>query len=137
MKRFLTFFVFTICTVGFSQNITKTELIGKWTTTDLVVKPPKTRSKDKDITNELKKGFINSTFDFRENGKFYIKFPNNKPAFMGELVFLNDQNWVLKNNQIKIGSKKDNYNLMHILVKRTNGKTYFFIVGMRLEMIKE
>ncbi|MCH2032294.1 MAG: hypothetical protein MK202_02145 [Tenacibaculum sp.] len=136
MKKIITLFILTICTIGFGQNIKKTELIGKWTTNDLIIDFGDTKPKNENIIRELKKGFLNSEFDFRENGKFYIKFPNDKPTFMGELAFLNDRNWKLENNQIKVGTKEDNYNLMHILVQKANGKIYFIIPGMRLEMNK-
>lgn len=136
MKNFITLLVLTICTVSFGQNLQKTELVGKWMTNELVIDLGDEIPKDENIIKELKKGFLNSEFDFKENGKFYIKFPSDKPVFMGELAFLNNQNWKLESNKIKIGTKEDQYSSMHILVQKANGKTYFIIPGMRLEMKK-
>ena len=136
MRKILTLLILTIYTASFGQNLTDSEIVGKWKTNDLIIDMGDSKPKDENIIAELKKGFLNSEFDFRENGKFFIKFPNDKPTFMEELIFLNDKHWILENNQIKVGTDEENYNLMHIIIQKAYGKTYFIIPGMRLEMKK-
>ncbi|WP_459212125.1 hypothetical protein [Aquimarina rhabdastrellae] len=137
MRAVLILIMLGMCIMSFGQSLEKREVVGKWITEDLVIDFGNTKSKDENVLKELKKGFLKSEFDFRENGKFYIKFPYDQPFFMKELVFLNDKNWKVEQNQIKIGTPEDEYTLMHILFKRVKGKTYFIIPGMKLEMKRE
>ena len=137
MRIFFTLLILSIYVIGHGQDLQKTELVGKWITTDLTMVLGKAKPKNEKIIDELKKGFLNSEFNFKENGKFYIKFQKDKPSFMSELTFLNNQNWKFENNQAKIGTEKDNYSSMHILVQKRGEKMYFIIPGMRLEMKKE
>lgn len=136
MKNIITLLILTFISTSFGQNIKKPELIGKWTTKNITIDFKDAKPKSQKVIEGLKKGFLNSEFDFKENGKFYLKLPNDRPAFMEELTSLNDKNWKLKNNQIKLGTDENNLNLMFIKIKKINGKVFFVIPGMKLEMVK-
>ncbi len=136
MKNILILLILAIGITSYGQDLKREELVGKWITSDLVIDFGDMKPKDENILKGIKKGFINSEFDLRDNGKFYIKFPEDTPTFMQELVFLNDKNWKVENNALKVGTESDHYNLMHIRVLKENGKTYFIMPGMKLEMKK-
>src|SRR5690606_34170125 len=45
-------------------------------------------------------------------------------------------NWIIKNDLILIGTENDGFSSMHILFQESNGKTYFVLPMIRLEMQK-
>ena len=64
-------------------------------------------------------GFKNSTWSFNENGTFRIEFKENASPIVEEMKFLGNTLWKLDGStkQIRIGTKRDNYNHLILSVK--------------------
>lgn len=137
MRKIVTILFFTMCALSYGQTFQKSDFAGKWTATNLHLEVGDAQAKNKNVIKQLKNGFLNATFDFNTDGNFYIKFKNKTPI-VGDLEFLNNQQWVFmaEKSIIKIGTKANKYSAMHIRLQKTNGKTFFIIPGMQLEMKK-
>lgn len=137
MRKIVTILFFAFCTLSYGQTFKKSDFVGKWTTSNLSLGTGDAQAKSKDVVKQLKNSFLNATFDFKADGKFYIKFKNTSPI-ISDLEFLNDQQWIFipEKSIIKIGSKANKHSAMHIRLQKVNGKTYFFIPGVQLEMKK-
>lgn len=138
MKKILTVLFITISTLSFGQKIDQADLIGKWVTSDVTVDVSIVPHDSRDKIDEFKKAFVKSEFQFNKNGKFFLKLVPGKSEMVKELNFLNDREWIIdtQKNIVKVGTKNDDFTLMFIQIVKDNGKTYFFIPGMKLEMEK-
>ncbi len=143
MKTSIYYFLFfSILTIQSSlcQTVSQPDVTGVWTVTQATM-DQNLSAKEKQMMELMKKGFVNSTFQFKADGKFFIVFPKDAPAFMEEMKFLNNQNWIFNQEDqlILIGTKADNYSIMQLYVKKTEGK-YLFVMSdtpMILEMVKK
>jgi len=68
-------------------------------------------------------GFDNSTWSFKPDGTFNIKFKEDLSPVMKEMKFLDNKLWKIDepNKQIRIGTKSDNYNHL-VLSNQLEGK---------------
>ena len=132
MKPFATFIILLIFSSQlFSQELTKEATIGNWKVVNSQMIPKMLKGSDAKVKSkmeQMRKGFIGTIFSFGVNNRFTIKFADNTPKFMKELEFLNNQQWIIQKGQrIAIGSEKDGYSLMGIIVRTLQGKKYFII----------
>lgn len=131
MKLFTTFTFLIIFLQLFSQELTKEAILGTWKVVDSQIMPEMEIELDADgkkKMEQMRKGFIGTVFTFEVNNKFTIKYTDSIPKFMKELEFLNNKQWKIENGQrIAIGTEKDGYTLMGIIVRTNQGKKYFVL----------
>src|SRR5690554_5302005 len=118
-----------------AQNLNDEKLMGEWEAINVDI-PNSDEVPQKEALKMVEDAFLNSKFNFKGNKVFRIKFGKLADDRMKELFFLDNQNWVIKNDQILIGTEDDGFSSMHILFQETNGKTYFILPMIRLEMQK-
>jgi len=118
-----------------AQNLNDEKLMGEWEAINVDIANSDEVPR-KEALKMLEDAFLNSKFNFKGNKVFRIKFGKLADDRMKELFFLDNQNWVIKNDQILIGTENDGYSSMQILFKETNGKIYFILPMIRLEMQK-
>lgn len=115
----------------FSQELSKEDFLGTWKVVDSQLMPEMKMGLDAEgqkIMEQMRTGFIGTTFNFKDNKDFIMKFPDKIPEFMKELEFLNNNKWkIAKGSKIAIGSEKDNYSQMGISVIIKQGKKYFIL----------
>jgi len=125
---------------AFSQNLKKADLIGKWTAKTVTIPEMRMEDEQMQIMESLKDGFVNSSYTFHPDGTFNLDFTNGIPAFMKELEFVNNTSWKFNesNSIMSIGTEKDNYTLMGIIVRRDKGQMYFVLEEspFTLEMVQ-
>lgn len=118
-----------------AQNLNDEKLMGEWEAVDVNI-PNSDEVPQKEALKMVEDAFLNSKFNFKGNKVFRIKFGKLADNRMKELFFLDNQNWVIKNDQILIGTEKDGFSSMQIFFQETKGKTYFILPMIRLEMQK-
>ena len=118
-----------------AQNLNDENLMGEWKAIN-VNTPNSEEVPQKEALKMVEDAFLNSKFNFKGNKVFRIKFGKLADKRMKELFFLDNQNWRIKDNQILIGTENDGFSSMHIKVQEINGKTYFILPMIRLEMEK-
>lgn len=118
-----------------AQNLKDEKLMGKWKAVNVNI-PNSDKIPQIDAVKMIKDAFLNSKFNFKGNKVFRIKIGKLADKRMKELFFLDNQNWKINNNKILIGTKKDGFSSMHITFQEINGKTYFVLPMIRLEMQK-
>lgn len=125
---------------AYCQALEQKDITGKWTVTQAMI-DPSVSPKEKEMMELMKKGLIHSTLEFRENGKFYITFPKDAPAFMKEMKVLNNKDWIFnkEKQQVATGTKEDKYNELQLFVKKRDGKFWFIMsdTPIVLEMVKQ
>lgn len=129
----VTTLIFTSLIAG--QNINDEKLIGEWEAVNVNI-PNAEEVPQKEALKLVEDAFLNSKFNFKGNRIFRIQFGKLADDRMKELLSLDNQNWVIKNDQILIGSEKDGFSSMQILFQENNGKTYFILPMIQLEMQK-
>ena len=144
MKSLTTFiFLIVFTTQLFSQDLTKETITGTWKVVDSQIMPETQMGLDangKKKMEQMRIGFIGTSLKFEASKKFTIKYADNIPNFMKELEFLNNKNWrIEKGLRIAIGTEKDGYSLMGIIVKNKQGKKYFILdeTPLILEVIQQ
>ena len=118
-----------------AQNLNEEKLMGIWEAVNVSI-PNSDEVPQKEALKMVEDAFLNSKFNFKGDKVFRIKFGKLADDRMKELFFLDNQNWVIKNDQILIGTENDGFSSMHILFQENNGKTYFVLPMIRLEMEK-
>lgn len=118
-----------------AQNLKDEKLMGEWEAVCVDI-PNSDEVPQKEALKMVEDAFLNSKFNFKGNKVFRIKFGKLADDRMKELFFLDDQNWVIKNDKILIGTENDGFSSMHITFQENNGKTYFVLPMIRLEMQK-
>jgi hypothetical protein len=121
--------IFALSNQLFSQRLLKEDVLGSWKVVGSQLLPEMIIDLDAEghkKMEQMRDGFIGTTFQFKENNDFLIKFPENTTGFMTELEFSNNSKWKIeKGEKIDIGSEKDNYSLMSLKVINAQGKKYF------------
>ena len=117
------------------QNLNDEKLMGEWEAVDVSI-PNSDEVPQKEALKMVEDAFLNSKFNFKGNKVFRIKFGKLADDRMKELFFLDNQNWVIENDQILIGTENDGFSSMHITFQEINAKTYFVLPMIRLEMEK-
>jgi hypothetical protein len=118
-----------------AQNLNDETLMGEWEAVNVDI-PNSEQVPQKEALKMVEDAFLHSKFNFKGNKVFRIEFGKLADDRMKELFFLDNQNWVIKNDQILIGTENDGVSSMHILFQVNNGKTYFVLPMIRLEMEK-
>lgn len=118
-----------------AQQLSDEKLMGEWIAVKVEI--PKTiEVPPKEALNFIEDAFLGSKFNFKGNKVFNIDYGKTADKRIKELFFLNNQNWMIKDAQIRIGTEDDGYSAMHITVQQQDDKTYFILPMMRLEMEK-
>jgi hypothetical protein len=128
----VTTLIFSLLTKA--QNLNDEKIMGEWKVINVDI-PNSDEVPQKETIKLIEDAFLGSKFNFKGNKVFRIKYGKLGDERMKELFFLDNQNWTIKNSQIKIGMNND-YSSMHITFQEVNGKTYFSLPMMRLEMEK-
>jgi hypothetical protein len=118
-----------------AQTLNDENLMGEWIAINVEI-PNSDEVQQKEALKLVEDAFLNSKFNFKGNKVFRIKFGKLADERMKELFFLDNQNWVIKDNQILIGTENDGFSSMHITYQEYKGKTYFILPMIRLEMEK-
>jgi hypothetical protein len=124
-----------------AQTINRSEIVGTWKAID-----GKTTSTD--LSEDVRKmmlimidGFKESTWTFNENGAFRINFKPDLNPVMEEMKFLDNKLWKFIDsiNQIRIGTKEDNYYHLVLTAKRADSgiDVYFSDTPIYLTLKKE
>ncbi|MBK7762998.1 MAG: hypothetical protein IPI46_06445 [Bacteroidetes bacterium] len=140
MKKIISCTAFLIFSLSaFSQQINKSELIGKWR----VVSAESTLGnlipeEFKSTLDSLMKGIMIASFEFEENGKFNFNFGIQEMA-------IQNAHWKIdsKSNSIVVqewaDKDKEKSKLMEISIEKEKDKTYFLPIEtfFKLEMKKD
>ncbi|AXP79500.1 Gram-negative bacterial tonB protein [Mariniflexile rhizosphaerae] len=118
-----------------SQNLNDKNLMGEWKAVNVDI-PNSDEVPQKEALKLIEDAFLGSKFNFKGNKVFRIKYGKLGDERMKELFFLDNQNWIIKNDQILIGTENDGFSSMHITFQENSGKTYFILPMIRLEMEK-
>ena len=134
MRALLIIILILISTIGFSQNITEKELIGKWKIKEIEITqvfcfPYKSYS----LKDSIKKYYLNSFLEFTQNGKM-----NHSSIIRMEnpLIGFEKQDWIFeRENEFLL---KGEISELGLIIRRRNDKYYFdFFNFMIFEMEKE
>ena len=120
---------FLISNILISQTIKKEQIIGTWKVEKTLTETSNPNFKD------IIEGFTSSNFRFDENGNFGLSSPNKSKMFLMMLEMVKNKKWKLDNSRqlIKIGSEKDHFSIMEIIVKSSDDKIFFLINESKLE----
>ncbi|WP_127844641.1 hypothetical protein [Psychroflexus aestuariivivens] len=118
-----------------SQTLNEERILGEWEAISVEI-PNSSGVSQKEASKLIKDAFLNSKFNFKGNKVFRIKYSKLADEKMKELLFLENQNWIIKNGKIRIGTEKDGFSIMKIVYEEIDGKTYFISPNIRLEMKK-
>lgn len=118
-----------------AQNLNDEKIMGEWKAINVYI-PNSGEVPQKEALKLIENAFLDSKFNFKGNKVFRIKYGKLGDERMKELFFLDNQNWQIKNNQILVGTENDGFSSMHITFQESNGKTYFILPMLRLEMKK-
>jgi hypothetical protein len=106
MKPFLAI-LFAFCiSSGFSQGLTRTDIIGNWTVSEIKLADTNFETEQKKIMENLKNGLKNSKYIFHSDGKFNIQFQNGIPD---SLEKVRDPKIRMQYGKILNSSHKDYY----------------------------
>jgi len=117
-----------------AQNLSEETIMGEWKAINVEI-PNSDEVPQKEALKFMEDAFLGSIFNFKGNKVFKIEYGKTADDRIKELFFLDNQNWIIQNDKIKIGMDND-YSSMHITFQEINGKTYFSLPMMRLEMKK-
>ncbi len=134
ITRFILFIFFILNSAQLiSQVLPEKDLMGKWLVTRVEVHSDD--PKHKEGVDFLKKGYTGSVFHFKGNGIFQLTYSENANPLIEEFN-PTGENWTINNEFIDIGMEKQNFTSMRILPAISEGKTYFQLPMMRLEVKK-
>ncbi len=121
MKKYILIIVLIFSINSFSQEINREDLVGNWKVVKIESSPSHPNFKP------LIEGFGTATFFLNSDASFSIETKNKSQLFSMMTEMTNNSKWRYnaKGKIIEIGSKKDNYTIMGIIVQEINGKTYF------------
>jgi hypothetical protein len=105
-----------------AQTINRTEIVGTWKAIDGKTTSAEFPADVKEMMLMMIDGFKESTWIFNENGTFRINFKPDLSPVMEEMKFLDNKLWKFIDsiNQIRIGTKEDNYYHLVVTAKRVD-----------------
>jgi hypothetical protein len=120
MRKLIILFV-TISFSVHSQDIINTQLLGEWKVENVVQYP--NHPKIKPFIDGLKV----SSFSFDNNGRFEFKSSANSQLISMTVEMTQNTFWKFdkSHNLINIGTPKDDYSCMGIIIKSKNNLTFF------------
>jgi hypothetical protein len=116
-----------------AQTLTEKEIMGEWNTLKVLI-PDEVPQKN--AVKFMTDAFTGSKFNFQGNKLFYFKEGKTADKRIKELFFLDGENWKINNDKILVGTENNGFSTMHITVQKNNGKIYFVLPMMSLEMEK-
>ncbi len=115
----------------FGQQLTKDAFIGTWKVVNSQLLPDMNMGLDengKKMMEQMRVGFIGTTFKFKTNGEITIQFTKTIPEFMKEFEFVNNTKWKIEDGRmIAVGTEEDGYSLLGIIVGAKEGKKFFIL----------
>lgn len=120
------FFLGPFLAIG--QTFNREKIVGVWITKEVsVTKPIGQTPAEKATIEKTKRGLINSKFNFRPNGLFFLQLPASAPTEFRELESMNNKMWHIRSKErlVFVGSLDED--LMMINIKIANGSYYFLI----------
>ena len=118
-----------------AQNLTEKKLMGEWETIAVEISN-KEDIPQKDAIQFMENAFLGSKFNFKGNRIFKIDFGSKADDRIKKLFALDETNWKLDNESIKIGTEDDGFSLMEISYLETSDKIYFLLPMLTLEVKK-
>ncbi|MDC8003661.1 energy transducer TonB [Aureisphaera galaxeae] len=116
-----------------AQNLDELEIMGEWNVLSVYVPD---QVKEKEAVTMMKDAFTGAKFNFRGDRVFEIKLSEKADERFKELFFLNGENWIIQKSQVLIGTEEEGFSTMHITVQEQEGKTYFMLPMMGLQVEK-
>lgn len=141
MSRALaTFFLFVPLLIN-AQTINRSEIVGTWKAIDGKTTSEELPANVKEMMIMMIDGFKESTWTFNENGTFRINFKPDLSPVLKEMKFLDKKLWKFIDsiNQVRIGTKEDNYNHLVLTAKRVDSgiDVYFSDTPIYLNLKKD
>lgn len=135
INKFLIVFMLLFFTSYISaQVISESDILGSWKVLRVSQKPS-----DSDIAPILD-GFEKATFTFHKSGNFVFRTTSNAKEFLELIDMFENTKWKLEEDRqlIRIGGEEDDYSILGIYVKRSNGFLNFHIdeSGLKFDMSK-
>jgi hypothetical protein len=141
MNKMFTILLICLPVLLNAQTINRSEIIGTWTAIDGMTTSAELSTDVKQMMAMMIEGFKESTWTFDENGTFRIKLKKNLSPVMEEMKFLDNKLWKFNGsiNQIRIGTKEDNYNHLVLSAKQVNSgmNVYFSDTPIYLTLKKQ
>lgn len=131
MRQIITLlFLFALNLSSFSQIANESELYGSWKVAEIL------ETHTNPNVQPLITGFKNATFTFSENGNFDIATTATSELFEMLNEMMNRAKWkfVKSKQQVIIGTEKDGYTIMGILIKEENGAKLFHLMESELTL---
>lgn len=134
MKRFLFIILFFLSINAKSQTVVKDQIIGSWK-----VEKAKATSDNENVKN-LSVAFVNSVFTFKSN-QYFLFTSNEKNQLIESMIqLLDNKKWIFDKqyDMLKIGTDKDRYHTLRMIVKIENNKAFFRLneTELDLELVK-
>lgn len=126
---------FFIKLIASAQNIDAKHLMGEWQAVQVSV-PNADEVPQKEAIKFIEDAFLNAKFYFKGNTVFRIKYGTSADERIQELFDIDNQNWRIIEDKIQIGTENDGFSGMHITYQEHEGKTYFLLPMIRMEMTK-
>jgi hypothetical protein len=126
------FLLFLVSNFSLAQIISEEELMGKWLikSVDMANDNPK----HEEAVSFMKKGYTGAIFRFQGNGIFKVTYPKTADTRI-ESFDISGENWRINGEKIEVGVG-EYFNSMHFVPQIMDGKTYFDLSMMRLEVEK-
>lgn len=127
---------FLVCFSAKAQELTDENLMGEWKVVN-VDRPNSDKIPDKKEALKVFQDFyLKSTFIFDKYNYFNMEQEGLPDERLMQLLLLNYQKWEIQKDKIFIGTDVDKYFSMHITYQEADGKAYFILPMIRLEMEK-
>jgi len=112
-----------------AQKINRPEIVGTWAAIDGQITSSDLPAEVRKVMIMMIDAFKESTWTFNDNGIFRINFTHKLSPAMEEMKFLDNKLWkfIEAINQIRIGTKEDNYYHLVLTAKRVDsGVSVYF-----------
>ena len=131
MRKIITMlFLCALSLTSFSQIANESELYGSWKVAEIL------ETHTNPNVQPLITGFKNATFTFSENGNFDIATTVNSELFEMLTEMMDGAKWKFEKSkqQVRIGTEKDGYTIMGIIIKEENGTKLFHLMESELTL---
>ncbi len=131
MRKIITLlFLCALSLTAFGQIANESELYGSWKVEKIL------ETYTNPNVQPIITGFKNATFTFTENGNFYIATTANSELFGMLTEMMDGANWKFEKSkqQVRIGTEKDGYTTMVIIIREEKGAKLFHLMESELTL---